>query len=271
MNQVKKIDGKSLDGKKIAIIGGGAMGGALARGLLEYGKINPSMLTVANPHTEKLDDLKSKGVNITKSNIEACSGAEIIIIAVKPWKVNEVIKEILLQIDEEKTEISLIVAGIPGKDILLMFEDHIPNNISISMPNTAMSAGASMTFITPLNGKPILAETIFENLGKVKIIEERLLPAATALASCGIAYAMRYVRAATEGGVELGFRASEAKEIIVQTIEGATALLNFPDSHPESEIDKVTTPGGLTIKGLNTMEKYGFTTSVIEGLKASVK
>ena len=93
--------------------------------------------------------------------------------------------------------------------------------------------------------------------------------AATALCSCGIAYAMRYVRAATEGGVELGIYPHKAKEYVLATLRGAVELLEATGNNPEVEIDKVTTPGGITIKGLNAMEAHGFTTAVIEGLKAS--
>ncbi|WP_303037550.1 pyrroline-5-carboxylate reductase dimerization domain-containing protein, partial [uncultured Duncaniella sp.] len=93
--------------------------------------------------------------------------------------------------------------------------------------------------------------------------------AATSIASCGIAYALRYIRAAMEGSVELGIRAPLAQEMIVQTLIGAASLLQEPGTHPETEIDKVTTPGGLTIRGLNAMEHSGFTSAVINGLKAS--
>ena len=110
---------------------------------------------------------------------------------------------------------------------------------------------------------------IFSRMGKVMVVEERLMGAGTALASCGIAYVMRYVRAATEGGVELGMYARDAQRIVEQTLQGAVALLRANQSHPEQEIDKVTTPGGITIRGLNAMEQAGFTNSVIQGLKAS--
>lgn len=97
------------------------------------------------------------------------------------------------------------------------------------------------------------------------------MDAAMALGSCGTAYALRYVRAAMEAGVELGLYPSQAKLIVAQTVKGAAQLLMTNDSHPEEEIDKVTTPGGFTIKGLNRMEACGFTNAVVEGLKASVK
>ena len=112
---------------------------------------------------------------------------------------------------------------------------------------------------------------MFKEMGDAMLVEERLMDAGMALASCGIAYVMRYIRAATEGGVELGFYAKDAQRVIMQTMKGAVDLLEAGGLHPEMEIDKVTTPGGLTIRGLNAMEEAGFTQSVIKGLRASVK
>ena len=130
-----------------------------------------------------------------------------------------------------------------------------------------------MTFLTSVRSSAeadarMLA--VFRELGDAMLVEERLLNAGMVLASCGIAYAMRYLRAATEGGVELGMYARDAQRIVMQTMKGAVELLQATGSHPEAEIDKVTTPGGLTIRGLNAMEEKGFTTSVIAGLKASL-
>lgn len=254
---------------KISIIGGGAMGGAVALGLIEKGEIKPGNITIADPVMDKLNEYKTKGATIVLSNKEAVKDADLLIIAVKPWVLPEVIEEIRKNLNYDTTEVGIIVAGFTSHDISGLFKESLPCKVSIIMPNTAMSVRESMTFIVPVNGKPELVTDIFSQLGKIKIIEEYLLPAATALASCGIAYCMRYVRAACEGGVELGFRASEAQEILTQTMAGAVALLRIPGAHPEPEIDKVTTPGGITIRGLNAMEKEGFTNSVIEGLKAS--
>ena len=110
---------------------------------------------------------------------------------------------------------------------------------------------------------------MFEELGKAEYINENLISAGTSLCSCGIAYAFRYIRAAMEGGVELGFPADQSKKLVIQTLRGAIDLLEENGSHPEIEIDKVTTAGGITIKGLNEMEHAGFSSSVIKGLKAS--
>ena len=142
------------------------------------------------------------------------------------------------------------------------------------IPNTAIAAMSSMTFIASERStaaKDAELLNIFKELGDAMLVDEGHIPAGTSLASCGIAYALRYIRAAMEGGVELGFRADDAKRIVIQTLRGATDILEQNDSHPEVEIDRVTTPGGLTIKGLNAMEAAGFTHSVIEGLRASTK
>lgn len=253
---------------KIGIIGGGAMGSALAKGLLLNKDINPDDIIISNPHLDKLSDLKCRGVETTSSNSMVVQQSEVLFIAVKPWKVTEVVSEIFEYLKNKPVEVCFIVAGIPGKDLKEMLPADATSNISIGMPNTAMALGKSMSFLVSLNGENLFAKNILGKVGKVKEIEERLLPAGTALASCGIAYAMRYVRAAMEGGVELGFKASETQEIITQTLNGVVALLEVNGAHPETEIDKVTTPGGITIKGLNKMEEEGFSNAVIQGLKA---
>ena len=131
-----------------------------------------------------------------------------------------------------------------------------------------------MTFIVPVDATTEETAKIidlFDEMGDTLITDEQHLGAGTTLASCGIAYAMRYIRAAAEGGVELGFRADDAKRIVMQTVEGAVKLLEATGLHPEAAIDMVTTPGGVTIKGLNEMEHAGFTSAVIRGLKAGAK
>ena len=140
------------------------------------------------------------------------------------------------------------------------------------MPNTAIEVMSSMTFVSARNASKEQTDLIihiFNELGNAMLVEERLMGAGTALASSGIAFALRYIRAAIEGGVELGFYPKQAQEIVVHTVKGAVDLLLENKSNPETEIDKVTTPGGITIKGLNEMELSGFTSSVIRGLKAS--
>lgn len=252
---------------KISIIGAGAMGGSLTRGLVTAGYA-PELITVSNPSPGRLESLESLKVRTTCNNLEAVKDADIVVVAVKPWIMPQVAEQLSAAIGQHQ-QVVAIVAGIKGNDLQKMWQG--VENLSIVMPNTAMSLAKSMTFIVNVCGVMNYAEDIFSLVGKVMCIEERLLGAATSLASCGIAYALRYVRAATEGGVELGFAASKAQDIVVGTMEGAAALLSRSGAHAEAEIDKVTTPGGLTIKGLNAMEQSGFSASVVAGLKASIK
>ena len=256
------------DIKKIAVIGAGAMGGAVVRGLIESG-YPAERMWVSNPSAARLEPLKALGASTCADNCAAAISADLVIVAVKPWILPGVAAELRAVLDPRTQEVAVIVAGVSCADLSSMFRcaaGVMP--LSIVMPNTAMTLRKSMTFIVKASGEPKLAPEAFAPLGAVRVIEERLLPAATALASCGIAYALRYVRAAVEGGVELGFRASEAQDIVAATIEGAAALLGQPGACAETEIDKVTTPCGLTIRGLNAMEAAGFTPAIIAGLKA---
>ncbi len=255
--------------KRIAVIGIGAMGGSVVSGLLGQ-CYDRTRLSLANPHREKMARFEEIGVSVTVDNIEAVRDAGLTVLAVEPWVVPDVVAEIKDHLDYDSQEVCVIAAGIGSEKLASMFEkDGRLPSLSIAIPNTGMTVCESMTFLVEVSGKAVMAKDIFDRLGMAMVINEEQLPGATALASCGMAYIMRYVRAACEGGVELGFRAGVAKEIVAQTIKGAAEILMQPGTHPESEIDKVTTAGGITIKGLNAMEKAGFTASVIEGLRVS--
>ncbi len=256
---------------KIAIIGAGNMGGATARGLAQSKHIDAKDIYISNPSKGKLDAIKAEfpGINITQDNKECVKDADMVILAVKPWKVEDVSREIATHLKSGNVILGSMAAGTNTEKIENLFGQH---PVYIIIPNTAIAVRQSMTFIARKNTTPKMDNeilTIFKELGDAMIIEERLMGAGMALASCGIAYAMRYVRAATEGGVELGMYAKDAQHIVEQTLLGAVELLRANNSHPEAEIDRVTTPGGITIRGLNTMEENGFTNSVIKGLKAS--
>lgn len=258
---------QDTENKRIHIIGGGAMGTATADGLLKAGT-PPQNITICTPRPHKLTQYTQKGVNVSADNTYMIDRADIIVTAVKPW----ILPQVALQTNPLLTprhHVGCIVAGIPGRDLAAMFAN--ARNLAIIMPNTAMSLGKSMTFAVPLRGDTAPLTAVFKASGTVDTIDERLLGAATALASCGIAYALRYVRAATQGGVELGFGAQQAQHIVTQTMAGAVALLQQPGAHAETEIDKVTTPGGLTIRGLNAMQDAGFAAAVTAGLRASAK
>lgn len=262
---------------KIAIIGAGNMGGAVARGLARGTKVQACDIAVSNPSKGKLDALQAEfpEIKVTDDNKVAVNGADIIVLAVKPWKVKDVIDEVREGLDYTCQTVVSVAAGIGTAQLCEWLDkgDGLQPSVYYMIPNTAIAVMSSMTFIasaysTPERDAQML--DLFKELGDAMLVEERLMPACMALASCGIAYVMRYIRAATEGGVELGLYAKDAQRIMLQTMRGAVELLEHNGSHPEVEIDKVTTPGGLTIRGLNAMEEAGFTQSVIKGLRSSV-
>jgi len=265
------------DDMKVTIIGAGNMGGATALGLAKAGRIAASDITVTARHASTLAKFKEAGINTCLDNVKAVKGADIIIIAVKPWVVPDVCAEIRGTLDFDRQKIVSMAPGVKSEELLgyLEVKNDTKTNLTPSLtyviPNTAIEICESMTFVSAATAsaedeKAIAA--LFEGTGKVMAVPMSRLAAGTALASCGIAYALRYIRAAAEGGVEMGFYAKDAEAVVAQTVKGAAALLEASGKHPEEEIDKVTTPGGLTIKGLNAMEEAGFTNAVIKGLKA---
>lgn len=259
---------------KIAIIGAGAMGGAMAEGLLHSEHVRPQDITVCDHKQATLDHFAQQGATVTLDNAMAVHAADVVFVVVKPWAVEQTLKGIKPALDYRKQTVVVVAAGIQSADILLWLQkDGQLPTLFLAMPNIAIALKESMTFLTPIGASDEQTASIvalFDELGQTLVMEERLFPAATAL-SCAIAYAMRYVRANVEGGVELGFKAKEAQQIVLQTVKGAVALLQSTGEHPEAAIDKVTTPGGLTIRGLNAMELGGFSSAVISGLKAGLK
>lgn len=251
------------------------MGGAMADGFIKSGAVKPADISVANPTAQKLEHFALQGASVTTDNKTAAEGADIVIIAVKPWLVEQVVNELKPVLNYTRQTIITVAAGISGSQFTawLKKDDTVPQTF-IVIPNTAIAVLASMTFIVLVNATAdttAIVKALFDNVGQTMVTDERHLSAGMTLASCGIAYAMRYVRAAAEGGVELGFKADMAKDIVLQTMKGAVELLQANGNHPEAEIDKVCTPGGLTIRGLNEMEHAGFTSAVIRGLKAAAK
>ena len=205
---------------KIAIIGAGNMGGAIARGLAHGQYIDAGSITVSNPSNAKLEKLKEE---------------------------------------------------YPFEDLAHFVDPEMP--IFRVIPNTAIAINESLTLVASRNASAEQTDMmikLFNEMGVAILIEEKLFPAGTSLTSCGIAYVLKYVQAAMQAGIELGFKPKEAKKMIAQTMLGAAQiLLNDEDSHPATEIEKVTTPGGITIKGLNRLEHDGFTSAVINAIKES--
>ena len=263
---------------KFTIIGVGNMGGALARGLAKGSLVCASDVTVSDPSVQRTEALQKEfpEMKAVHNNKEAVKGADVVLFAVKPWLLEGVIEEVKDVMDYDCQTVISIAGGV-GIQQLCKYLDRGDAGfpaIYYLIPNTAVAVMNGMTFMTSVFSTEEMDArllAVFKELGDAMLVDERLMNAGMALASCGIAYVMRYIRAATEAGVELGFYAHDAQRIMMQTMKGAVALLAEGGQHPEAEIDKVTTPGGLTIRGLNAMEEAGFTQSVIKGLRASVK
>ena len=260
-----------MNNKKIAIIGTGNMGTAIVKGLVKSSLIQSSDIYVSDRKETTLEKMEFLGVTTFRCNVEAVRNADVVIVAVKPYHIEGVLNEIKPVLTEDKVLIS-IVAGVGLKVLGEMVGKEIP--IFRVMPNTAIAIQESLTCIS-VNGNTASHKEyifgLFNVLGKTVEIDEDLMAAATVLSSCGIAYALRYIRAAMQGGIEIGFGAETAQFITAQTVKGAAELILQSGNHPEREIDKVTTPMGITITGLNEMEHKGFSASLIQGVLASYK
>ena len=249
------------------------MGGATVEGMIKADYFDNKDLMVSDPAEVVLKKFSAQGIRTTTDNAAAAKEADVVMVFVKPWLVETVLKGIKDSLNPEKQILVVIAAGVKSASIQEWLGAQCPP-LFLCIPNIAIAELASMTFLVPVKTESSHTETvkaIFDAMGNTLITDEAHLAAGTTLASCGIAYAMRYVRAASEGGVELGFKADQAKEIVMQTMLGAVKLLEASGLHPEAAIDLVTTPGGVTIKGLNEMEHAGFTSAVIRGLKAGAK
>ncbi|MBS1664363.1 MAG: pyrroline-5-carboxylate reductase [Bacteroidetes bacterium] len=257
--------------KKIAIIGGGNLGTAIAEGLIQSGFVSPKHILITKRNIQTLNHLERKGVLVSDKNEEAVRYADLVILAVKPFQVNDILSSLKHEFQEGKHLLVSVVTGVTIDHIAGQLGGKVP--VVRAMPNTAIAIQESMTCIAVSRNVPEeqvqYVLEIFDQLGKAVKIEEKLMDAATVLGACGTAFAMRYIRANIQGGIEIGFDAATANLIAAQTVKGAAELLLKKGSHPEQEIDKVTTPKGCTIAGLNEMEHQGFSSSLIKGLVAS--
>ncbi|SEG46228.1 pyrroline-5-carboxylate reductase [Sphingobacterium lactis] len=256
---------------KITIIGGGNIGLSLAKGLLKSNYCQANEITITRRNLSSLAEEKELGFRISDSNPDAIEGADFVVLAILPQQIRKVMDELAPVLKPSQTVIS-VVSGVSCQDIkTVLGADKV---VVRAMPNTAIAIGQSMTCIATDDApeeKVKEVSIIFESVGAVVVINEDLMTSATALCACGIAFFLRSIRAASQGGVEIGFHAHDALKMAIQTAKGAADLLLQMESHPESEIDKVTSPKGCTIAGLNEMEHNGFSSAFIKGIKLSAK
>ena len=264
---------KTKNKMKLSVIGAGNMGGALIHGWAKSGKVES--ITIADKNEQLLANFKAKYPQITTTtdNAAAAKGADIVVLVVKPWLMPVVIDEIRPVLDLKRQIVVSDAANFTTDKLAEALG--ADGNLFYVIPNIAAEFGASMSFIA--KGKSASDEALaqvkglYDLAGETIVVAENLVAAGMMMASCGIAYVMRYIRAQMEGGCEMGFYPNQAKQIALQTMQGAVSLLKETGWHPEEAIDKVTTPGGVTIKGLNELDHAGFTSAVIRSLKAGLK
>lgn len=254
--------------KKIGIIGAGNIGGAIAKGLVNHGAYTARDISISRRKSNLLEDYLTLGMNCYDDNVKLVKDNEIIILAVLPGQAKEVLELIGSSLTPGKHILVSVISAVKIEEMEPWIESKVP--IVRIMPNTAIEFGESMTCIAGNSSEAEqLIEEIFEPTGSTLIIQEKLMPAATILAACGIAFFLRFIRAESQGGIQIGFHAEEAGKIAAQTAKGAAQILLSTGNHPEYEIDKVTTPMGCTIAGLNEMEHYGLSSALIKGIITS--
>jgi pyrroline-5-carboxylate reductase len=254
----------------IAVLGSGNIGTAIARGLVKAGIVPPAHVALTRRKAEHLEELRRGGFNAGTDNLLALRDAGLVVIAVTPQQLNGLLSEIRNALDPQRHTVISVVSGATIAEI----REQIGNTVPIvrAMPNTAIAIQESMTCLSTDDADAEtlhLVKKMFDALGRTLVIDEALMVPATALCACGIAFFLRAVRAASQGGIEIGFHAEEALLMAAQTARGAASLLVQAGSHPESEVDKVTTPQGCTISGLNQMEHHGFSSALIKGIVTS--
>jgi len=258
--------------QNVAIIGAGNIGTAIARGLVKSGLLAAADVTLTRRHADKLTKLVAEGFVTTTDNQAALAANGLIIVAVEPGQLNGVLQGLRPGLDPERHTLVSVVSGATIADI----SAQIPAQLAVvrAMPNTAIAVGESMTCLACSSGADNgrdLASQVFGAVGTTMVIEEEQMSAATALCACGTAFFLRAIRAASQGGIEIGFQANDALAMASQTAKGAAALLLARGLHPEREIDRVTTPRGATIAGLNEMEHQGFSSALIRGITTSAR
>jgi pyrroline-5-carboxylate reductase len=260
-----------MNGKRIAILGAGNLGTCIANGLVESGRFSPESITLTRRKTHLLDPMKAHGFHVRKDNPEAVENSDVIVVAVEPQQMNGLLDEIAPFLISAR---HVVISAVTGASIA-QIAGRIGEGVAVvrAMPNTAIGVRESMTCLAS-NGTDAdaldVARSVFEAVGKVLVINEEQMAAATALEACGVAFFLRAIRAASQGGIEIGFRSADALAIAAQTAKGAASLLTM-GGHPEHEIDRITTPRGCTIAGLNQMEHEGFSSAMIKGITVSAE
>ena len=264
-----------MNSKKIAIIGGGNMGVALAKGILQTKWAAPENIMIAEPLKEKIEHLKSlaKGIKASHSNVEAASWADVVVLSVKPQIMGHVVEEIKSSIKDSKLVIS-VAAGITTAYIEKRLGGSVP--VVRAMPNIAAVVRESATVIC--RGKfatekdLATARSIFEAVGVVvELDEESLMDAVTGLSGTGPMYVFQILEGLSDAGVKVGLSRDMANTLAVQTLIGSSKLIQQTKEHPAKLKDLVTSPGGTAISALHSLEKNGLKALLIDAVEVAAK
>lgn len=255
---------------KIAIIGCGNLGTSIVNGLLSMEGFESHNLTVTKRHPDNLFHLQPLGVTVTADNLKAAEDADLLVLGVKPYNISSILKELKPVLRPEKQVVISLATGVTLAEMYAILDP--ATALFRAMPNIAADIQESVTCICGKNASAEVEDHVkelFNSVGITLTLEEHLMEGATVLGACGIAFVLRFMRAMTQGGIQIGFDAETANIIVNQTVKGAAELIIQKGLHPEAAIDKVTTPKGCTIVGLNEMEHHGFSAAMVRGVLAS--
>ncbi|MHC4960419.1 MAG: pyrroline-5-carboxylate reductase family protein [Planctomycetota bacterium] len=247
---------------KIAILGTGNIGRALALGLVGAGSVPAAEIVLTRRHLPNLEPFREHGFQVQTDNVDAVKRADTVVLAVQPQQLDLLLDQITPVFDPARHTLISVVSGASCASIR---RDIDGLAVVRAMPNVAIAIGQSMTCLAGDDGALDRARAIFDAVGTTVVIDEELMIPATALCACGVAFFLRAIRAASQGGIEIGFHPEESLAMAAQTALGAAALM-LEMGTQESEIDTVTTPRGCTIAGLNELEHRGFSSALIKGI-----
>ncbi|MGZ9190158.1 MAG: pyrroline-5-carboxylate reductase [Nitrospira sp.] len=262
-----------LTGTRIAFIGGGNMAESLLAGLLQKGVATPDCLTVSDPQPARRDMLVERfGVAVCTDNRQAASGADLLLLCVEPQVLDEVLIELAPIVQGHPLVIS-VAAGYPISRIQHYLKS--ATRMVRAMPNTPSSIGEGITALSVVSGLSsddlALARTLFESVGKVVLVEERLLDAVTGLSGSGPAYVFAMIEALADGGVLMGLSRSTSQLLAAQTMAGAARMVLEQGEHPGVLKDRVASPGGTTIAGLRRLEDGRLRATLMSAVEAATK
>lgn len=257
---------------KIAFVGGGQMAEALIEGVLSAKLCEPNRIWATDPATERVDHLKKKyGIQTGSQNREAVVWGEIVVLAVKPQVLDGVLKEIGNEL--AKALVVSVIAGVPIRRIAEACGQQ--TRIIRTMPNTPAMVHEGMTALAIGPGVKendvAAVRQIFESVGRVVPVEERLMDAVTGLSGSGPAYVFLAIEALTDGGVKMGLPRDTAGLLAAQTVLGAARMVLETGQHPARLKDQVASPGGTTIAGLHRLEQGGLRATLIDAIEAATK